>query len=123
MKNRLTQLLLNLPANKKYVDGICVGEQLHTAESIADYLLLEGVVVPKFKIGDKLYGLSASKTRLFEWTITHFELYKDDIKIYGKKPQWRETEWICWQSDLGNNEWVFATKEEAEQALKEAVAE
>ena len=88
------------------------------ADVIADKLLAEGVIVPKVKIGDKLYELSASKTKLYEVTVTHLEVHENDIRIWGKKPQWQEIEWICSQSDLGNNEWVYLTREEAERALE-----
>lgn len=86
---------------------------------IADHLIAEGVIVPKVKIGDKLYELSASKTKFYEVTVTHLEVRENDIRIWGEKPKWQATEWICSQSDLGNNEWVFTTEEEAEKALKE----
>lgn len=86
---------------------------------LADYLLAEGVIVPKVKIGDKLYELSASKTKLYECTVTYFEVDENDIAICGTKPPWQEERWICNQSELGNHEWVYLTREEAEKALAE----
>lgn len=89
-----------------------------TAEAVADYLLRNGVIVPKVKIGDKLYELSASKTKLYECTVTYFEVGENDIAIWGTKPPWQEERWICNQSELGNHEWVYLTREEAEKALE-----
>lgn len=89
---------------------------------LADHLLANGVIVPKVKIGDKLYGLSASETRLYEFTITHLEIHKEGIKIWGKLP-YALTRWICWEADLGNNQWVYLTREEAEKALAERYGE
>ena len=89
------------------------------ADVIADKLIAEGVIVPKVKIGDKLYELSASKTKLYECTVTYFEVGENDIAIWGTKPPWQEERWICNQSELGNHEWVYLTREEAEKALAE----
>lgn len=91
-----------------------------TSAEIADHLLANGVIVPKVKIGDKLYELSASKTKLYECTVTYFEVGENDIAIFGTKPPWQEERWICNQSELGNHEWVYLTREQAEQSLKGA---
>lgn len=91
----------------------------NTSVEIADHLLAEGVIVPKVKIGDKLYELSASKTKIYEVIVTHLEVHENDIRIYGKTPQWQEVRWMCCQADLGNNEWFFLTREEAERVLAE----
>jgi hypothetical protein len=121
MKNRLTQLLLNLPTNKKYVDGICVGEQLHSAETIADYLLSEGVVVPPVKVGQTLYGVlppifedDPEDGEIYEWTVK-------GIGYEGDGKWWIESEDNEWY-ELGDT-LCKLTREEALQALKEAVAE
>ena len=112
MKDRLVEIV-----KKSLVKNIDHTHRL--AENITDDLLSEGVIVPKVKIGDKLYELSASKTKLYEITVTHLEVHENDIRIWGKKPQWQEVEWICSQEDLENNEWVYLTREEAEKALAE----
>lgn len=108
MRDRLSNMIQNAV-------GGCAK---YWADVIADKLLAEGVIVPKVKIGDKLYELSASKTKLYEVNVTHLEVHENDIRIWGKKPQWQEVEWICSQADLGNNEWVFTTKEEAEKNME-----
>lgn len=112
MKNRLKDLIKDT-----LQDWECdVSEE--TVSEITEHLIENGVIVPKVKIGDKLYELSASKTKLYEVTVTHLEVHENDIRIWGKKPQWQEVKWICSQSDLGKNEWVFTTKEEAEKNMK-----
>jgi hypothetical protein len=88
-------------------------------EAVADHLLAAGVIVPKVKIGDKLYELSSSKTKLYECTVTYFEVGDNDIAIWGEKQPWEEELWICNQSELGNHERIYLTKEEAERALAE----
>lgn len=116
MRDRLIELIVDAE-NEIYHEKPYFTDTERIAK-VADHLLAEGVIVPKVKIGDKLYELSASKTKLYEVTVTHLEVHENDIRIWGKKPQWQEIEWICSQSDLGNNEWVFSTKEEAEKALE-----
>ena len=114
MRDRLIELLKKAD---KYASGVCTDYD-EAQEVCAEYLLAEGVIVPKVKIGDKLYELSASKTKLYEITVTHLEVHENDIRIWGKKTQWQEVKWICSQEDLENNEWVYLTREEAEAALE-----
>ena len=123
MKNRLTQLLLNLPTNKKYVDGICVGEQLHSAETIADYLLSEGVVVPPVKVGQTVYEIQPIRQRVQSYEITTLKwnghywwftwIIKDHNGIYGNVEGFSSRQ-------IGKT--VFLTREEAEKALKKGGA-
>ena len=115
MRDRLSELLGDFPIFHSTMKERWMPEAV---ERLADHLLSEGVIVPKVKIGDKLHELSASKTNLDEVTVTHLEVHENDIRIWGKKPHWQEIKWICSQSNLGNNEWVFVTREEAERALE-----
>ena len=90
------------------------------ADVIADKLIAEGVIVPKVKIGDKLYGLSASKTKLYLLTITHFVVCENETQIWAVgAPYTSESTYICNADDLGDNEWVYLTREEAEKRLAE----
>lgn len=114
MKNRLTQLLLNLPTNKMYVDGICVGKQLHTAESIADYLLSEGVVVPPMKVGQTVYCIRYDKAR--KPFVKPLGVLSVTICANGGFRVFTTKEDTCGKT-------VFLTREEAEQALREADTE
>lgn len=89
------------------------------ADVIADKLIAEGVIVPPCKVGDKIYALSASKTKLYLLTITHFVVCKNETQIWAVgAPYTSESAYICNADDLGNNEWVYLTREEAEKALE-----
>ena len=55
MKNRLIDLLKNIPKPPHIVNGMHVGTKLHTAESVAVYLIGEGVIVLPCKVGDTIY--------------------------------------------------------------------
>lgn len=90
------------------------------AENITDDLLANGVIAPPCKVGDKIYVLSASKTKLYLLTITHFVVRENETQIWAVGvPYTSEPAYICNADDLGNNEWVYLTREEAERALAE----
>ena len=86
-------------------------------ESVADYLLANGVVVPPCKVGDYIWFLKNDKLtfgQVEDVTISRngtyafvFEVDEED-DIIG--------EWTVPLCDFGKT--VFLTKEEAEQALK-----
>ena len=46
MKSRLTELLKKIPRKEHIVNGMHVGFKLHTAESVAEYLIEQGVILP-----------------------------------------------------------------------------
>ena len=76
-------------------------------ESVADYLLANGVIVPFLKAGDKVYQVDA--TRVYELDILDVYFYKRWIC---------ETKSIDFDSDsIGES--IFLTREEAEKVLKE----
>ena len=109
-RERLIELL-----NKKY-DHYCdqcgVNKDSHYTESLADYLLENGVIVLPCKVGDKVY---------------------ECVEKFGKKGHWEEDKYIVdeWEENIIRErkfnlvlwamcwgETVFLTREEAEQALK-----
>lgn len=73
----------------------------------ADYLLANGVIVPSFKVGDKVYQIDAERV---------YELDISDVYFYKK---WiYETKSIDFDIEsIGKS--LFLTKEEAEEKLKE----
>lgn len=90
-------------------------------EAVADRLHTEGVIVPPCKVGDKLYAINASQTRVHQYIVTHLEVYESGVKIFGRPSYCQQEYWMCWAEDLGDmNGCVFLTREEAEQALKGA---
>lgn len=112
-RERLIDLLLEW--GNKENDGV-------RAESIADYLLENGVIVPPCKIGDTVYYICPQSTIVLTKGVIYAAKVVRivvlnigtalDIQIYEKGV----TE-IPSVSDFGKT--VFLTREEAEQALKE----
>lgn len=88
------------------------------AESIADYLLENGVIVPRARIGESIYfvdfELNADKTD-FEPKI-----YKTTVKDITIAYNYTMYSTSCGKTFLHSlfGELVFLTKEEAEKALK-----
>ena len=77
------------------------------------------VLVLPCKVRDEIYALSASETQVHTYIVTRLEILADGIKIYARHKYCHSEHWMCWADDLGNNNWVFLTKEEAEKALAE----
>lgn len=114
MRDRLIELLKKAD---KYASGVCTDYD-EAQEVCAEYLLAEGVIVPKVKIGDELYAINAARTIVKEYYVTHLEVYDCGVKIFARPIYCREEYWLCWSQDLGNHEWVYLTREEAERALE-----
>jgi hypothetical protein len=119
MRDRLIELL-----DKKQYHGNSteVGVNYIQNTNLADYLLSEGVIVPKVKIGDKLYAINAAQTRVNVYEVTRLEVFICGVKIFGRPIYCREEYWLCWDQDLGNDEpCVFLAREQAEKALAERI--
>lgn len=117
-KERLTELL-KTPEKASFVRkaGVSLSD---TPEGItADFLLANGVIVPPCKVGDKIYALTASLSRVYTYIVTRLEICDNGTKIFARQLNCREEHWMCWSDDFGNNDWVFLTREEAEKALAE----
>lgn len=85
------------------------------AESIADYLLEHGVLVPSVKIGDTVYAIS--RNDILSVTIDKIVYSNRGIDIFGSnKQQYFRTVPLDPDNKIGL-EW-YKTKEEAEKALK-----
>ena len=114
MKNRLTQLLLNMPGEEVIIHGVRCGKKLHTAESIAEYLISQGVLVPPFKVGQTLYAAinpifeQDEAPTVDEWTAKGIA-YEGADKWFAES---EDDEWF----ELGE-ELCKLTREEAERAL------
>lgn len=110
-RERLVELLMqgDIAAAKQGVFNCCMCRR--EAETIADYLLENGVIVPPVKVGDTVYI---------------FERGSYIIPICGQgKPHWEiKIEkcsfkyWLLDNHKFGVN--MFFTREEAEKALKES---
>lgn len=124
MRDRLIELL-----NKKY-DHFCdqcgVNKDSHYTDSLADYLIENGVIVPPCRAGDTVYYVSDSPLNL---SVQANTIYEADVSRiittrYGTTLVIQiHNSYGCTEiPDV--NDWgktVFLTKEEAEQALKGGV--
>lgn len=98
MKERLTELINERIDNRTW-----------TVDSLADYLLAEGVIVPPFPIGTPYY-------RIITWKGRYAGTYR----------YIREVTLNCYEVDSVTRELgktVFLTREEAEKALAEREGE
>ena len=94
-----------------------------TSESIADYLLANGVIVPPCKVGDTVYIIDeaedeCSEDFVLDVEVLHLFVNKHGIALDLKLPLgMRLNTWAL----VGRN--VFLTREEAENALAERRAD
>ena len=121
MRERLIKLIINSVS----------GCARNWAETIADYLLANGIIVPPCKVGDKVYAKKSCfylphATRIKSDEIITCEVIAIKETKKGEflllKPLVEETFNMRsandWFSFLAFGKTVFLTKEEAEKALK-----
>jgi hypothetical protein len=77
-------------------------------ETLADYLLKNGVIVPSCAVGDAIFRIG-NKEVYDWWEIERIEIYGDEVLFIDDSGN----EFTA--NDIGKT--VFLTKEEAEQAL------
>ena len=94
------------------------------AEIIADYLLANGVTVPPMPIGSTVYEIRARGRRTIMWSSRKCDYsiindgYFENAKAHDLEFYIREKSFV--KADCARcNKTVFATKEEAEEKLKE----
>lgn len=105
MKEKIKEILRAVPiAGKAYPEYI---------DALAEKLIAEGVIAPRVKIGDKLFGAWGT---VKEYTVTNLVLYGDEIMVCGSDGAFTDIE-ITPESEIGNGE-IFRTREEAEKAIK-----
>lgn len=115
MRERLIELL-----NKKY-DHFCdqcgVNKDSRYTDSLADYLIENGVVVPPCKVGDTLYHIGTCITAedFGKNYIDFGKVNKIEISKYGECI-FLDTGCLCSLDAI--DETVFLSREEAERALK-----
>ncbi len=113
MRDRLIELLLNVPKLPVIFCGRAIGKTYQTAASIADHLLANGVIVPPCKVGDKVFFIvdMSNHKALNDFVID------DTITKIGVTTKGILQENSFDFSDFGKT--VFLTREEAEKALSE----
>ena len=113
-RDRLIELIKNAPTTDTVYGDIKLKTPAQTVQTIADYLLANGVIVPPCKVGDKIYYPSASFDRIFEKTVDEIMIHNidGDIGCYVHFA----SNYMPFEN-IGKT--VFLTKEEAEKKLKE----
>lgn len=113
MREKLIELLLNSdPLHERDLDDDLADGEI---ESIADYLLANGVIVPPCKVGDTVYIISDYTNEILDRLIIGIIIKKDGYDfIFDTQSSWSDT-------DIGKT--VFLTHEEAEKALREGATD
>lgn len=107
MRDRLIELLKKADKNASdkgiadYADAIADN---------ADYLLANGVIVPKCKIGQDIYRIGCKGQIYGEWQVAYIQVYEDEILYIDDSDNY------FYASDIGKT--AFLTREEAEAKLK-----
>ena len=111
MTNRDRLIKLIHKGNIEFINSTARGYHEH----LADYLLENGIIVPTFEIGTKVYVITSQTSNgknlyIFEDIITHYVVC-DNYTL------------MCFENHIAeaNHNWdkIFLTKEEAEEKLKE----
>ncbi len=112
MRDRLIELM-----QKKY-DHFCdqcgVNKDSHYTDSLADYLLENGVIVPPCKVGDVVWNRKAEPYKVI--SIEYFSRKVTYLHCVSPVTNIGHT-FAVGKRSLGKT--VFLTREEAENALKE----
>ena len=116
-RERLIELLMqgDIAAAKQGVFNCCMCRR--EAETIADYLLENGVIVPPVKVGATVYCTDSYRHLIKPLEIIGFEVdyTKRICKYYCSGGDYTP----AWFNPAEIGKTVFLTREEAEKALKE----
>ena len=117
-RERLIELLMqgDIAAAKQGVFNCCMCRR--EAETIADYLLENGVIVPPVKVGATVYCTDSYRHLIKPLEIIGFEVdyTKRICKYYCSGGDYTP----AWFNPAEIGKTVFLTREEAEKALKES---
>ena len=84
-------------------------------ETLADYLLANGVIVPPCKVGDTIYTIKGNSVK--EYKVDYFDIFKNKVnyvfKIHLISDQWSD---FIYSDDF--DKIAFLSRKEAEKALK-----
>ena len=115
-RERLMELIMNIPPIPVTVGGRSQGKRYMTASHIADRLLSSGVIVPPCKVGDVVYSIEKGiDHQIFIGEVYEITKRREgDLFRFTRKGYFTG---VCSFNDFGKT--VFLTKEEARKALKE----
>ena len=131
MRDRLIGLIQNAPRTDTVYGNIKLPHPVQTVQTIADHLLVSGVIVPPCKVGDELWVIWSLHKNI-EKSIYPVKVYafrfdtkKNNMRIcvegqfeitaYGGRYTHHYSATFTWNS-VGKT--VFVTREEAEAKLK-----
>lgn len=121
-RERLIELILNAPRTDTVYGNIKLDKPVQTAQTIADYLLANGVIVPPCKVGDTVYEILPKAGYIRVVNVVGFHLGKFPT-LRGHK---RKEYFVGYLDqyllhiridDIGKT--VFLSRELAEKALAE----
>ena len=114
-RERLIELLMqgDIAAAKQGVFNCCMCRR--EAETIADYLLENGVIVPSVQVGATVYYTDSYRHLIKPLEIFGFDCTKRICKYYCSGGDYTP----AWFNPAEIGKTVFLTREEAENALKE----
>ena len=116
-RERLIELLMqgDIAAAKQGVFNCCMCRR--EAETIADYLLENGVIVPPVQVGTTVYCTDSYRHLIKPLEIFGFDCTKRICKYYCSGGDYTP----AWFNPAEIGKTVFLTREEAEKALKERI--
>lgn len=126
-RERLIELIKNAPTTDTVYGNIKIPNRIQTVQTIADYLLKNGVIVPPCKVGDTVYVVENPYTfltlkKVLEGNVISIHQHEHGLYLRvlfdTKKINGSVDYNLNWK--LGKT--VFLTKEQAEKALKEREA-
>ena len=114
-RERLIELLMqgDIAAAKQGVFNCCMCRR--EAETIADYLLENGVIVPPVQVGATVYCTDSYRHLIKPLEIFGFDCTKRICKYYCSGGDYTP----AWFNPAEIGKTVFLTREEAEKALEE----
>lgn len=114
-RERLIELLMqgDIAAAKQGVFNCCMCRR--EAETIADYLLENGVIAPPVQVGATVYYTDSYRHLIKPLEIFGFDCTKRICKYYCSGGDYTP----AWFNPAEIGKTVFLTREEAEKALKE----
>lgn len=114
-REKLIELILNAPRKDVIYGNIKLDKPVQTAQTVADHLLANGVIVPPCEVGDTVWFETFKKNATVCVGIQPHTVERIDVTLVCDTASLVETKIPDWM--IGNR--VFLTREDAEKALAE----
>lgn len=109
MIERLIELLHSIPPTRHKFVGRVIGKTFTTLFDIADYLLANGIIVPRCKVGDTIYRIRPRGNGIVSWVIVEIIITEDEIVYID------DSDNLIKDEDIGKT--VFLTEAEATERM------